>query len=248
MNKMDRMGFLINFKKNKFQKLVAKTSKVIEEWLEKCQSPCVAFSGGKDSTVLLHLVRNIKNDVTAMFSDDEYHLPETIDLINNTDNLIKIASHVQHTDWFWSWEKKDNLPNDVEWIETKGDASTEWAKKNGYDGMAVGLRSEENFYRRIAIRKHGKLFFVKKKQLWQCWPLADWKVEDVWTAIVGYNIPYNKAYDKLSSLGVPLLHQRIGPFANQRAIGYGQLSILKHGWPAEFDKFVKNHPEAMEWL
>ena len=34
--------------------------KIIKEALQKCKNPYVAFSGGKDSTAMLHLVRSVK--------------------------------------------------------------------------------------------------------------------------------------------------------------------------------------------
>lgn len=248
MDAVTKMAMGIRANKKQFRRLLNDTLQTIESWLSKSKNPYVAFSGGKDSSVLLHLVRAVNPSVAAMFSDDEYLLPETKMLVGRTPNLKKIASNVRHTDWFWSWQNTNSLPSDTEWIETTNDAATEWAHRNGYDGVAVGLRSEENSYRKMAIKRYGELFFVQSKKLWQCWPLAWWTVEDIWSAIVSMNIPYNAAYDKMDEMGISLDRQRIGPYANWRGVTQGQLTILKRGWPAEFSRFAKNHPEAMEWV
>lgn len=39
------------------------------------QRPYVAFSGGKDSTVVLALVHAVRSDVSLLWSDDELELP-----------------------------------------------------------------------------------------------------------------------------------------------------------------------------
>lgn len=52
---------------------------VIEQFCTKTQNPTIAFSGGKDSTVLMHLIRNImKKDIPALFVNTGNEFPEVI--------------------------------------------------------------------------------------------------------------------------------------------------------------------------
>lgn len=50
----------------------------------------VAFSGGKDSTVLLHIVRNLFPDTEAVFSDTGLEFPELKEFVKTFDNVTII--------------------------------------------------------------------------------------------------------------------------------------------------------------
>lgn len=50
----------------------------------------VSFSGGKDSTVLLHLVRSIYPDVVGVFIDTGLEYPEIKEFVKTTPNIVTI--------------------------------------------------------------------------------------------------------------------------------------------------------------
>lgn len=187
---------------------------------------------------MLHLVRSMMR-APALWSDDEYNLPETRTLLAETPDLIRVAGRAHHTGWFTAWQ--DGPPPDREWYGEDLDA---WVRDQGYDGVFVGIRADENNYRRVHLRSRGTCIYAESRHLWQCYPVAWWSTRDIWAYIVSNDLPYNAAYDRLAAIGVPVERQRIGPYAVERALGQGQLAILRAGWPREYERFAARFEEV----
>lgn len=70
---------------------IAFTQRRINEWVKFFGSDgCyVSFSGGKDSTVLLHLVRELYPDVEAVFVDTGLEYPEIRKFVKTFDNSVR---------------------------------------------------------------------------------------------------------------------------------------------------------------
>lgn len=61
----------------------------ITEWYNHWKGKvCVSYSGGKDSTVLLHLVRELYPDVSAVYVDTRLDFPEVREHVKNTEDVI----------------------------------------------------------------------------------------------------------------------------------------------------------------
>ena len=65
------------------------SQKRIEQWVNKFgeNGTYISFSGGKDSTVLLHLVRSIFPNVPAVFVDTGLEYPEIKKFVKTFDNV-----------------------------------------------------------------------------------------------------------------------------------------------------------------
>ena len=69
----------------------AYTAKRIKSWYEHWEGKVyVSFSGGKDSTVLLHQVRKIYPEVPAVFVDTGLEFPEIRAFVKSIDNVVWI--------------------------------------------------------------------------------------------------------------------------------------------------------------
>lgn len=70
---------------------IEKTKLRIREWYEHFNGDVyVSFSGGKDSTVLLHIVRSMYPDVEAVFSNTGLEFPEIVQFVKKQDNVTII--------------------------------------------------------------------------------------------------------------------------------------------------------------
>lgn len=70
---------------------IEKTKLRIREWYEHYNGEVyISFSGGKDSTVLLDIVRNMYPDVEAVFSNTGLEFPEIVKFVNTFDNVTII--------------------------------------------------------------------------------------------------------------------------------------------------------------
>lgn len=69
---------------------IAKSKLRIEEWVREYGEDkiYVSFSGGKDSTVLLHLVRSLYPNIPAVYIDTGLEYPEVKKHVYKQDNVI----------------------------------------------------------------------------------------------------------------------------------------------------------------
>ena len=233
---------LLHAKQSSFKKKVTASLDLIQS----CASNkvYVAVSGGKDSTVLLDLVRRVIPTSPAVFSDDEWMFPETDEYLSSLQGLTRIAAPAKHSYFFTS---NKTQKSGVKWIVgAMNNAMQAYAAQHGYDCAMIGLRKDESQKRRAHINAFGQIFRAKSGII-QCYPLAEWTTDDIWAYIRSRNISYNKAYDKMESMSVPRKEQRVGPFAVDAVLGYGQLVLIKKGWPDLYNKFAAKFPEVREW-
>lgn len=67
---------------------VEKTKMRIREWYEYWNGQVyVSYSGGKDSTVLLHIARQLYPDIPAVFCNTGVEYPEVVSLVKKQDNI-----------------------------------------------------------------------------------------------------------------------------------------------------------------
>lgn len=74
---------------------IEKTKQRIREWYEYYNGQVyVSFSGGKDSTVLLHIAREVYPDIEAVFSNTGLEFPEIIKYVKTYDNVSIVKPQV----------------------------------------------------------------------------------------------------------------------------------------------------------
>jgi predicted phosphoadenosine phosphosulfate sulfurtransferase len=123
-----------------------------------------------------------------------------------------------------------------EWIHEK--------KKAKRTACLVGIRTDESLNRWRAIHsdknknKFKELSWTLKleKNIYNAYPIYDWKVEDVWIANAKLEWDYNKLYDLFHKAGVPIGKQRVAsPFHDS---GIENLKLYKVIDPKNWGKMI----------
>jgi predicted phosphoadenosine phosphosulfate sulfurtransferase len=112
-----------------------------------------------------------------------------------------------------------------------------WYSENGKRKTAclVGIRSDEslNRFRTIATKQKDSLNNLNwttrvEGELFNCYPIFDWNIEDVWVANAKFGWEYNRLYDMFYKAGVPLGAQRIcQPYGDDQRIGLNLFKIVE---------------------
>tara|TARA_R110002050_G_C8935549_1_gene512271 strand:+ start:280 stop:1578 length:1299 start_codon:yes stop_codon:yes gene_type:complete len=114
---------------------------------------------------------------------------------------------------------------------------SEWMHKNGSGKTAcfVGIRTQESFNRWRAIHsdKNYKKFDGKRwtkeisQDIYNIYPIFDWKTEDVWTANAKFEWSYNKLYDIFNQAGMTIHQMRVAsPFNDSAAESLKMYKII----------------------
>lgn len=230
---------------------IEKARRIIAAALAAHSPWAISFSGGKDSTVLLHLVREQVPGTMAVFVDSGAEYPETLEFVALIPNIITIHPAMGILDMYREtgmFGAKAKTPG-THWksgtiTETMIRAPLEWgAEMYGYIGNFTGLRAEESAGR-AALSGAKRRVWRQASGLWRCEPLMHFAVADVWAYIATHGLIYNAIYDRLQELGVPRERQRVASYAGGSVIGRGRWAVLKRGWPDLFNRFAAEFPEA----
>lgn len=178
----------------------------------------IAWTGGKDSTVLMHLVRSsFKNKIPfpVMFNDSTMEFEEVYDFIEKITSDWKInltvVKHLQKDlKQFYSTpsiQKKMLLSRQM-----KINAINYALKKYKYAGFLVAIRKDEHSSR--SKEKH----FSPRKEHMRIHPVLHFTEKDIWNYIRKFKVPYVNLYDK----GYRSLGEK--PFTKPSVVGKGERS------------------------
>lgn len=115
-----------------------------------------------------------------------------------------------------------------------------WFSHGKKTATCVGIRSDESLNRFRTIVSDTKItldglqwttkLFPKEEnsQIYNCYPIYDWRVEDIWRANGKFGWDYNKIYDLMYLAGVSLHKQRLcQPYGDDQRQGLYLFKILE---------------------
>lgn len=206
----------------------------------------VCFSGGKDSTVALHLVRQVVPDARSAFFDSGCELRSTYDLVDALGVEIiwprySILEMARYAGW---WERAGAVdrgcPFNAKLVLIEEPAEG-FVVRNGLRVEVTGLRAEESGARKKGAKARGMLY-LGKDRTWRCDPLSWWTLQDVWAYIASRKLEYNASYDRMTEAGIEREHQRVSTLLGDRGSGVGRHSFLRRAEPARWAELVREFP------
>jgi len=183
--------------------------------LRKFQRPCVACSWGKDSIVLLHLVRNFCPNILVSFHNTGVEYPQSLAY---RDQMLKEWNITQYVESkpiksFWAcvkeygyphfretaWQGKTRTPKCCWFLKEK--PAIDFHREYQIDCEFVGLQASESMVRRLSFFREGEAFDSKRYKCRIVRPLMIWTNKDIWEYHRVFNIPKNPLYDLMPRNG-----------------------------------------------
>lgn len=206
----------------------------------------VAFSGGKDSTALLHVVRSVVPDASAAFFDSGVELESTYALVRAM-GVEVIAPRLSMLDmaryagwWDYASPVDKGCPFDAKRIVVE-EPSEAFVVRRRLRVLCYGLRAGESQQRARHARARGEMF-EGADRTWYCQPLAYWSTADVWAYIASRELAYNAAYDRMEEARVERESQRVATLLGERGSGWGRHAIMQAAEPERFRELAREFP------
>lgn len=235
-----------------FQARVAKALGVIEEAAKKGRIG-ISFSGGKDSLVVLDLVRRVVPDAPAAFFDSgcEYRWTyETVarfgaKVIKPQMSLLEMCRY----GGYWGYATPVDAAAEFDFFAfLVSEPSARFVAEEGLSVIALGLRGQESSGRRASANARGELYYVQSEGVWHLCPLAHWTFDDVWAYIADRGLDYNEVYDRMAQAGIPRENWRVSTLLGMTgAATMGRYSFLRRVDPEAFYRLAAEFPKILEF-
>ncbi len=235
----------------------------------------VPWSGGKDSTVVVDLARQVDPNVPVVFFDSGLEFPETLHYLHDLAqawrlNFTSIAAEPDLLTVLIACGGFDHRAPDrrlgVELAELMIAGPAGEAHRRHGPGSLWGVRAQESAGRRMLYRQQLAAETVARQGQARrqvraeaggvvrrvdgtvtYGPIWDWQRSQVFEYLAGRGIEPNPIYRKLGELGVPEQQIRVDSIIDPSKLSNGHLTWLQLGWPDLFDRLAIALPRLREW-
>ncbi len=235
----------------------------------------VSWSGGKDSTVVVDLARQVDPHIPVVFFDSGLQFPETLQYLENLAQAWHLNYHVITAEpdlltvliaggGFDHQAVDRRLRGQLADIMITGPAA-EAHRRHG-QGSLWGVRAEESHGRRMLYRRSLAVEARARQQSSRSQvraqaggvvrradgtvtygPIWDWQRSHVFEYLAGRGIEPNPLYRKLADLGVPEQQIRVDSIIDASKLSNGHIAWLQLGWPDLYDRLQSVLPRLAEW-
>lgn len=235
----------------------------------------LALSGGKDSLVVLDLVRQVDPNVPVVFFDSGLEFPETHAYIDELRQRWRLNLHtiqasptllnILATNGTWNHRAREHPTPDLHQVLI-ANPSRQAHREHG-PGELWGVRAAESKGRRTAYSKalstvptcpccrttldrlaaHGGVISRTDGTV-AYGPIWDWTDTEVWAHIAARRLPLNPVYQRLRQLGADEHALRISHVLDAGLLESGRIVWLKRGWPDLYERLRAALPRLSEFI
>ena len=222
------------------QTTVKKILAIYTKYKNKIDCFHVAFSGGKDSCVLLDLVKKAlpRGSFVVVFGDTGMEFPDTYEVISETrewcfKDKIPFYTARSHLDPKRSWELFGPPSRTLRWCCSVHKSTPQTLKlrevtgKNDFIGLDfVGVRAQESVTRSTYKYEN---YGTKQKGQFSHNSILEWTSAEIWLYIYANDLLINEAYKKGNSRAGCLLCPMSGGTSDY---------LRRVSYPAEIDNYI----------
>lgn len=234
-----------------FHRQVERSLRAIEE-AAALGTIAVSFSGGKDSTVTLDLVKQIQPNCRVAFFDSGAEYPDTYDIVAHygADVVQPQLSLLEmcRIGGYWGYETPTQPGAEFDFFGFLiSEPVLRYTLQNDIAVDAIGLRAEESAGRRISLHKRGMLYWVKGRTIFHLCPLAFWRQADVWAYIASRGLRYNAVYDRMADWGIDRSEWRVSTLLGTAGLAQNaRLAFIRAIAPDVFWRLAAEFPRIKE--
>ncbi|MEY1672619.1 phosphoadenosine phosphosulfate reductase family protein [Gordonia sp. ABKF26] len=224
----------------------------------------VAWSGGKDSTVVVDLARRVDPEVPVVFYDCGLDFPETRAYLADLAAAWSLDVHVVPTEpdlltlLIAAGDFDPTAPTRHLEVDMRQAMITDPADRaRAVFGPANlwGVRADESVGRRHLYRTQAARNGDDSPQgmvrrgdgTTSFGPIWNWSTEQVWQYSAARNIPLNPLYAKLASLGADTHTARVNAMIDPSRLDNGHIARLAAGWPDIYTRLVEALPRLKQY-
>lgn len=180
----------------------------------------LGWSGGRCSTVVLHMALQIDPDIKVVYGNTGIEFPENVEYVHEVADLWGVNLHELHPETtFWKVVEEHGMPRfrrfgddrSVKYLSRLG-VSTDrrpyccWLlkerprykfyKEHGTEGDITGMRAAESRARARTFNQRGILYELKSRpNIWVYHPIGLWSTKKMLDYFKKNDLPHNPVYD-----------------------------------------------------
>lgn len=175
------------------KKKIEKTKEILERASREARNLTISWSGGKDSTLLLFMAREMDLTFDVIVTDTTFLFSRTYDFLERVGKELDVEYDLVRNQ---EAIDKDINPYDYSREECCGAHKTEnllsAIEERNIDYLVVGIRRDEH------PARADETYFSEREDPdhTRVHPILEWSEKEVWEYTREHSIPYNPLYDE----------------------------------------------------